>query len=86
MQQNLDYGMDREALVTELAHKFSIDEEQATNIAEYLEGEDDLDEAVFELVYSHYMDSGEMPYGVAKARDGDPYEWIFNELSREFDL
>ena len=23
-----------------------------------------------------YMESNLMPYGVAKARDGDPYEWI----------
>lgn len=86
MHKTLDYGMDREALVTELAHKFNLDTEQATNLAEFLEGEDDLDAAVEEVVYSHYMDSGEMPYGVAKARDGDPQEWIFNELSREFDL
>ena len=78
--------MDREALVEELASKFNLSEGHAQNVAEFLEGEDDLDPDVFEKVYSHYMDSGEMPYGVAKARDGDPYEWIFNELSREFDL
>jgi hypothetical protein len=26
------------------------------------------------------MDSGEMPYGVAKARDGDPVNWITNKI------
>jgi hypothetical protein len=26
------------------------------------------------------MDSGEMPYGVQKARDGDPYEWVAQNL------
>tara|TARA_A100001011_G_scaffold266265_1_gene275256 strand:+ start:10 stop:1440 length:1431 start_codon:yes stop_codon:yes gene_type:complete len=26
------------------------------------------------------MDSGEMPYGVMKARDGDPYQWVSDEL------
>ena len=31
-------------------------------------------------LYSYYLDSGEMPYGTAKARDGDPVEWIMNRL------
>ena len=31
-------------------------------------------------LYSYYLDSGEMPYGVAKARDGDPVEWILDRL------
>jgi len=31
------------------------------------------------FVYFHF-DTGEMPYGTAKARDGDPYEWIANKL------
>ncbi len=33
-----------------------------------------------ELV-SYYMSNGEMPYGVAKAREGDPEEWIMDRLS-----
>ena len=31
------------------------------------------------FVYFHF-DTGEMPYGTAKARDGDPYEWIATKL------
>ena len=31
------------------------------------------------FVYFHF-DTGEMPYGTAKARDGDPYVWIANKL------
>ena len=31
-------------------------------------------------LYSYYLDSGEMPYGTAKARDGDPVEWIMDRL------
>ena len=27
------------------------------------------------------MDSGEMPYGVMKARDGDPDQWIADRVS-----
>ena len=39
----------------------------------------DFDELYQEL-FSYYIDSGEMPYGVMKARDGDPYQWISDEL------
>ena len=43
----------------------------------------DHDEFYDEL-YEHYVSSGEMPYGVAKARDGDPDQWIQEELEREY--
>jgi len=36
---------------------------------------------VFEDLYGYYMDSGEMPYDVAKARaDVMPDEWIYDKL------
>lgn len=44
---------------------------------------EDLEEKmddVFDDLYEYWINSGEMPYGVAKARDGDPYEWIFNKM------
>ena len=31
-------------------------------------------------LYNYYLDSGDMPYGTAKARDGDPVEWIMGRL------
>jgi hypothetical protein len=34
-------------------------------------------------LYDYYSDNGEMPYGVAKARDGDPYNWISDKLAAE---
>lgn len=36
----------------------------------------------FDLLYEYYFD--EMPYGILKARDGDPAEWIFNKLEQTF--
>jgi hypothetical protein len=46
---------------------------------------DHLDEALdnpncYGDLYSHYADSGDMPYGTMKARTGDPYEWIYEAL------
>lgn len=36
--------------------------------------------------YEHFYEKWmhEMPYGTAKARDGDPYEWVFYQLSEEY--
>jgi len=38
----------------------------------------------FDELYEYYVNSGEMPYGIAKARDGDPDQWIQEELDREY--
>jgi len=40
----------------------------------------DLDEHLYDALFDYYHDSGEMPYGVAKARDGDPHEWVAQNL------
>ena len=36
----------------------------------------------YDEVFGYFMESGEMPYGVMKARDGDPDVWIADELER----
>lgn len=40
----------------------------------------DLDNDLYDALFDYYCDAGEMPYGVAKARTGDPYEWVANNL------
>jgi hypothetical protein len=35
---------------------------------------------LYRELLSYYMSNGEMPYGVVKARDGDPHEWIMDRL------
>jgi hypothetical protein len=44
---------------------------------------DDCVDKHFDDLYDFYLNNGEMPYGVAKARDGDPNQWIFESLERE---
>jgi hypothetical protein len=39
-----------------------------------------LTDRLYTALYDYYLDSGEMPYGVAKAREGDPYDWISSQL------
>lgn len=40
------------------------------------------DRTYFDVLFEYYLD--EMPYGVAKARDGDPEEWLYHRLEQEF--
>ena len=41
--------------------------------------------SVFEELMDYYMNSGDMPYGVMKARTGMPDEWIIDRIF-ELDL
>ena len=43
-------------------------------------GDIDMDSQLYMDLFGYYMDSGEMPYGTMKARDGDPAEWIMDRL------
>lgn len=46
-----------------------------------LDGDAD-DPDLWDDLYAHYMN--EMPYGTAKARDGDPDEWMMERLLQEY--
>ena len=38
---------------------------------------------LMDALYDYYTNSNEMPYGVAKARTGDPEEWITKAFERD---
>jgi hypothetical protein len=40
----------------------------------------DLDNDLYHALFDYWSDAGEIPYGTQKARDGDPYEWVANNL------
>jgi len=44
-------------------------------------GKQDLSDKVREKLLEHY--SGSMPYGIQKARTGDPDQWIHNQLHKD---
>jgi hypothetical protein len=44
---------------------------------------DELSDDLYHALYDYYSDHGEMPYGVAKGRDGDPYEWVHMRFDRD---
>jgi len=40
----------------------------------------DLDDELYEATFEYLINTGNIPYGVAKARTGDPYEFVCNFL------
>jgi hypothetical protein len=43
----------------------------------------ELDDHLYDALYDYYADCGEMPYGIAKAREGDPYTWVADRFERD---
>ena len=62
----------------ELLGKLSRDETQ--ELVGVLTGKDDImhHHNLYAKLYKHFV--GDMPYGTAKGRSGDPAEWIYNRL------
>lgn len=42
----------------------------------------DMDSDLYEALFDYYSDSGDMPYGIAKARTGDPFTWVSDQLAQ----
>lgn len=42
----------------------------------------ELDSDLYEALFDYYSSKGEIPYGIAKARDGDPHDWVSDKLSQ----
>lgn len=51
-------------------------------VAKILSGDLELEGDVFEALFAHYVE--DMPYGTAKARTGDPDQFIMQRLKIEF--
>jgi len=56
------------------------DRKQIVDIASG-EADLDLDTPLYEKLFEYFLSTNEMPYGVAKARTGDPDFWIAEKLS-----
>jgi len=52
----------------------------AADFAEACDHPDVADE-----LYEYYLATGDMPYGTAKARDGDPQEFIVDQMEKLLD-
>lgn len=47
----------------------------STQVQHVLQG-GEVDGPLFDVLFDFFCNIGEMPYGTATAKDGDPYEWI----------
>lgn len=53
------------------------------NEVKRFEAGEELDDNLYDALYDYYANAGEMPYGTMKARTGDPYVWVTQQLDRE---
>jgi hypothetical protein len=44
----------------------------------------EMSDHLFQALYDYYFD--DMPYGIRKARDGDPYEWVSDRFAQDVGL
>jgi hypothetical protein len=51
-------------------------------VKNFLAGQE-LSSDLYHALYDYYSDHGEMPYGIAKGRDGDPYEWVHMRFDQD---
>ena len=45
----------------------------------------EMSDNLYDALFDYYYSLGEMPYGVAKARDGDPYTWVAARFEADID-
>jgi len=55
-------------------------DEDKADIQFAIDNNSDLPEDLYLKLYEYFCNNGEMPYGTAKARTGDPYEWIGDHM------
>lgn len=47
---------------------------------------DELDSDLYDALFDYYMQHGAMPYGVAKGRTGDPFNWVSDRLANDLGM
>ena len=78
------YGKSKAQLQKDLKEAFNSERDEVKAILDKygIKNADDVElgSDVYDELFGYYMDSGEMPYGVMKARTGMPDEWIADRL------
>ena len=78
------YGKSKAQMQKDLNEAFNSERDEVKAILDKygIKSSDDIElgSDVYDELFGYYMDSGEMPYGVMKARTGMPDEWIADRL------
>lgn len=71
--------------MSEIYKEAGLTAEEIQNMPVYISGEKEFyGTAAFDKLFEHFaFDTAEMPYGTAKARDGDPDQWILDRVGEE---
>lgn len=66
--------------------KKTLNEAERAAVKRIFDGDEELidNPEIFSKLYEYYLP--EMPYGIAKARTGDPDVWIQERLEDDFDV
>ena len=78
------YGKSKEQFQKDLNEAFNSERDEVKAILDKhgIRNSDDIEYGsdVYQDLFDYFANSGEMPYGVMKARDGDPDQWIADRL------
>lgn len=71
-------------ILAEIYSEAGLTKDEVGDMSKFLNEEHDEDffsSTAYEKLYSYFaFETGEMPYGTAKCRDGDPDFWILEKL------
>jgi len=73
-------------IITRLVTEFGLTVEQANQTVTLLELGCEVEDEVYEILFNHYCNTGEIPYGTATAKDGDPIDWVNVRIAEELGL
>lgn len=85
-----EHNKKNESLQEDAGHSILdiITPEELEELQGYVNGKlnphDFLGSNVYEKLFSYYLESGEMPYGVAKVRTGEPDVWILDRVCQDY--
>ncbi len=78
------YNKSKEQMKKDLNEAFNSERDEVKAILDKhgIKNSDDIEYGsdVYDDLFGYYMNSGEMPYGIMKAREGDPDQWIVDRL------
>tara|TARA_B100000131_G_C17588618_1_gene398235 strand:- start:121 stop:342 length:222 start_codon:yes stop_codon:yes gene_type:complete len=69
-------------MLNEIYDAAGLTEKERSQMPSYIEGEDEFyGSGAYDKLYEYFaFEACEMPYGIAKARTGDPDSWILEYL------
>jgi hypothetical protein len=72
--------MTNNEMIVKLTSVYPINVAGAKKIIADLKSGEELDCDIYDSLFTFYCDNGQMPYGTATAKDGDPIEWITEQI------